>query len=395
MPVDVSVVMGCYNSEATLEEALDSVLGQEFTGNFELVAVDDGSSDSTLQILRTRAIQDDRLRIIVHEKNRGGGASRNSAIRETAGQFVLDFDSDNVLGEHALQTMHNFISEHPDLHGALFEEQRVFGGRNTRRYNPYRYYTETSPLELGAIFRCDNAEFGNLMCRSEAYTLAGGYPEHHGFDTQGFCMRFLSRGLRAQVAPGSFYWHRTNGSKASYFERVFAAGRFNLNTYLTYEDMMEQFSEAALEAIMSSQIFRRSSLGEGSIGGRLKELERSGVPVLRGKRALPPGSKHELFVRGVVALREQEYEEALRSFIEIARAGVSLPILHFNVVRCTLGISGTEPGRLIEESLKTTRRLVVRTFPITRGWNLIDRGLVKSARLILAAHGFEDPISQD
>ncbi len=390
---DVSVIMGCYDSEDTLEEALSSVLSQEFSGAFEVIAVDDGSRDSTPEILKRFAARDARLNVLVHPANRGGGAARNTAIRAARAPIIMDVDSDNMLGTGTLQTMHAFLSSRPDLHGALYEEQRIFRGKDVRHFEPFHYYTETAPLELRAVFQFPNVQFGNLMCRREAYAIAGGYPEHHGFDTQGFCMRFLSRGLRAQVAPGSFYWHRTGRSQASYFERVFDSGRYNLNTYLIYEDLIERFSNPALRTIMNANVFRASGFGAEGIGAGLEALERSGVEVLKRDGDGGWDAASAVFVRGVVALRDNDYETALQSFVELAKGGLSAPLLVFNTIRCSLGLAGTEPARIVDAALAATEQLRLRKLPSTRRWSLVDRALVKAARITLRALGIEDPVS--
>ena len=393
MNPDVSVIMGCYNSEDTLDEALGSVLSQEFRGNLELITVDDGSRDSTRAILEAAAARDPRVKVLEHSENRGGGAARNTGVRAATGGVVLVFDSDDVLGDGSLQSMFDVLSSHPDLDGALFEEQRTFRGTNKRHYEPFRYYVETCPIELRAIFEGKKALIGNFMYRKPAFEKAGGYPEHHGFDTQGFCIRFMSRGLRAQVAPTSFFWHRVSGPVASYFERVFASGRFNLNMYLIYEDMIELFSGAALNLIMDAQIFRTTGFQSSGISSRLQELERSGVSVLRKAGSEELDSRSEAFLQGVLALRELNYERALGLFGTAAKAGLASPVLNFNLIRSAIRLAGTSPSRTIEEALKAVEQLRIRKLPSTRGWTLLDRALVKAARKMIAAHGIDDPIS--
>jgi glycosyltransferase involved in cell wall biosynthesis len=396
MNPEVSIIMPCYNSEATLSEAVDSVLSHPFKGSLELIAVDDCSTDRTLQILREKADHDSRLKVIRHEENRGGGAARNTGIGYAHGDAILVFDSDDVLGVRAVEPMLELLNARSDLDGALFEEQRTFRGKDKDHCSPFRYYEEHAPIELRAVFQGQKALIGNFMFRRSAFEKAGGYPEHHGFDTQAFCMRFLSSGLRAQVAPGSFFWHRVSGPTASYFDRVFASGRFNLNTYLIYEDMIEQFSNEALTVIMNANVFRVSgfsSEGSEGIAGQLQSLQRSGVEVLRNEDADDLDVRSRSFIHGVIALRNEDYANAIRQFSDSARTGLSSPILAFNLVRCTLGLAGTEKARGIDAALAAVEQLRVRKMPSTRGWSLLDRALVKAARVILSKHGIEDPVS--
>ena len=390
--VDISVIMPCYNSMSTLEESLDSVLTQNFAGNIELVAVEDCSTDETESILRRRATQDSRLKIVVHRQNMGGGAARNTGIRASAGSFLLVFDSDDVLGYGALQAMYDFLSGHEALDGALFEEQRTFQGNDKQNLNVFRFYCEDRPIDLKAVFQGKKALMGNFMFRRPAFEKAGGYPDHHGFDTQGFCMRFLSNGLHAQVAPGSFFWHRVSGPAASYFERVFAAGRFSLNTYLIYEDMIDLFSCAAINKIMTADVFRKNSFGAESLSAQMEALESAGIAVLKDSNSDSYGPQELGFVAGILAMREKQFGKALQKFFDIAQKGFVSPILHFNIIRCTFGIAGMTTSGIVEESLSAIDRLRTKKIRSRRGWSLFQRSLVKMARAILTFYGFEDPI---
>ncbi|MDR2886358.1 MAG: glycosyltransferase [Rikenellaceae bacterium] len=92
----VSVLMPVYNGEAFVEKALAAVLGQTLR-DMELVVVDDGSTDGSMEIVRRMAAQypDRAVRIIAHERNRGAAAARNTALETAAGEYILFSDSDD------------------------------------------------------------------------------------------------------------------------------------------------------------------------------------------------------------------------------------------------------------------------------------------------------------
>ena len=89
----VSVIMAVYNASRFLREAVGSILCQTFR-DFELIAVDDASSDSSLDILQGFA--DERIRIIRHDRNHGAAISRNDALRAACGEYVAIMDADDV-----------------------------------------------------------------------------------------------------------------------------------------------------------------------------------------------------------------------------------------------------------------------------------------------------------
>lgn len=89
----VSVVIPTYNRAHVLNRAIRSVLGQTYQ-HFEIIVVDDGSTDNTEQVVK--AIADDRVRYIRHETNKGtAAAARNTGIRQACGEFIGFVDSDD------------------------------------------------------------------------------------------------------------------------------------------------------------------------------------------------------------------------------------------------------------------------------------------------------------
>jgi glycosyltransferase involved in cell wall biosynthesis len=90
----ISVIMPVYNGAFTLDRALRSVAAQEFT-NWEIVAVDDGSTDATWPILQAWATKDHRLRIVRLDENRGIAAARNAAIEIARGELLTFLDRDD------------------------------------------------------------------------------------------------------------------------------------------------------------------------------------------------------------------------------------------------------------------------------------------------------------
>ena len=91
----VSVIVPVYNSEKYIVEALDSILASDYA-DIEVVCVDDGSKDASLQILNEYALRDSRVRVY-SQQNAGACAARNYAISLAKGEFILPVDSDNKI----------------------------------------------------------------------------------------------------------------------------------------------------------------------------------------------------------------------------------------------------------------------------------------------------------
>lgn len=96
----LSICVGVYNGERYLAELLDSILAQTFT-DWVCVLVDDGSTDSSSEILRRYAARDPRFKILV-QANAGVGAARNAALAATETPFVMFADQDDRLAPNAM-----------------------------------------------------------------------------------------------------------------------------------------------------------------------------------------------------------------------------------------------------------------------------------------------------
>lgn len=108
----ISVLMPVYNSERYVRTAVESVLNQTFT-NFELLTVDDGSSDNSLSILRELKARDNRIHVISRE-NRGLVASRNELIGLSRGRYLAVMDSDDICRRHRFERQVAYLDSHPE-----------------------------------------------------------------------------------------------------------------------------------------------------------------------------------------------------------------------------------------------------------------------------------------
>lgn len=91
----ITVGITCFNAVATIERALNSSLSQDWP-NFEVLVVDDGSTDGSREILARRSAAHSRLRVIEHPVNRGCAAARNTLVEAAQGEFLAFFDDDDV-----------------------------------------------------------------------------------------------------------------------------------------------------------------------------------------------------------------------------------------------------------------------------------------------------------
>ncbi len=118
----VSVVIPAFNASTTIGATLDSILNQTGVA-FEIIVVDDGSSDATATIVREHAPN----AVVIAQPNRGRGAARNAGVARARGSYIYFFDADDLMEPRAISRLANWLDTHPDCDVA-FGDTLVFCG---------------------------------------------------------------------------------------------------------------------------------------------------------------------------------------------------------------------------------------------------------------------------
>ncbi len=132
----VSIVIPVYNGGDLLAPCLDSVLAQTM-GDFELIVVDDGSTDTTPQTLASYAASDGRIQVLTHIEQTSAGVARNDGMAEATGEYLLFLDADDVVEPTLLERTLAAAQAH-DADIVLFGADVFEGDDLSERYaNPY------------------------------------------------------------------------------------------------------------------------------------------------------------------------------------------------------------------------------------------------------------------
>ncbi len=126
MEYKVSVIVPCYNSEKFLKETLDNLLGQTLK-EIQIITVNDGSTDSTADIIAEYASKDDRI-LSVYQENSGVSAARNNGIERADGKYTMFLDSDDLYSENALEAMYNTLEKESADLGICRQMRFGYGG---------------------------------------------------------------------------------------------------------------------------------------------------------------------------------------------------------------------------------------------------------------------------
>lgn len=170
----VSVLMAVYNGEAYLEEALDSLLGQTWR-DFELVVVEDGSTDGTPDILQRYARADGRIVMVENPKNLGLVKSLNRGLAVCRGEYVARADADDVALPERLERQVRFLDERGEVGLLACAFYRMDAeGRVLKAMHPP---TDDRFIRLRQLFMSSFVHSG-VMFRRELVASVGGYDEN-------------------------------------------------------------------------------------------------------------------------------------------------------------------------------------------------------------------------
>lgn len=195
----ISVVLPTYNRAYVLWRAVQSVLAQTET-RFELIVVDDGSTDCTLRTLEE--FRDQRV-VLVQTANRGPSAARNAGIERSRGEFIAYIDSDNFWHEDYLEQMLAAAREHPDnvlwycgTHVAFWERDQKRRWRLIER-SPERRRS----YQLADAWRLKSPDTNCMFHRREVALEVGGWDEEcRWLEDWDFFLRVSLR------YPGKMHW---------------------------------------------------------------------------------------------------------------------------------------------------------------------------------------------
>lgn len=191
----VTVVLPCYNAHRHLGQTLESLRAQSFR-DFEVIVVDDGSTDpTTLDFLKSLG---DDIRV-VHQENRGLPGARNTGFRVAQGEFVLPLDCDDWLEPDALERLHDALQSHPTTTFAFAHIQMEGEGRGVLAKN-YNFFEQ---LFLNQLPYC-------LLMRKSAWREVGGYDEtmRRGYEDWEFNIRLGASGYKGIAVPRPLFHYR-------------------------------------------------------------------------------------------------------------------------------------------------------------------------------------------
>jgi glycosyltransferase involved in cell wall biosynthesis len=247
----VSVVIPTYNYGAFVGETVENVLKQTYR-NFEIIVVDDGSTDDTQERLEPYA---DRIRYI-HQQNQGCAAARNTGIQAAKGEWIAFLDSDDLWHPRKLEVQMAYLAKHPDIALLAANHLEDLSGGWPAIDTDHELPAERISLE-DIIIR---SRFGPscVVARKECFAESGAFDSSlaPGAEDRDMWIRIASL-FPAAMLRVPLWWYRIHGSSMSYhaenmirserqvLEKTFAANRFLGKNYLIRLQTFSYFHRSA------------------------------------------------------------------------------------------------------------------------------------------------------
>ena len=192
----VTVVVAAYNGEAFLREALESIFAQDFE-SFEVVFVDDGSTDGTGEIARAFPVE------YVRQENQGLPAARNAGLAVARGELVAFADDDDVLPPYKLRVQAAYLADHPEIGCVLGRQEWIVADG-----------VEPPKLEHDPIFgELGGVQLVSAMFRRSVLDRLGGFdPSYRYAEDRDLFVRLRENGIEIAVLPDVVLHKRLHGS---------------------------------------------------------------------------------------------------------------------------------------------------------------------------------------
>ena len=233
---DISIILPVYNGEQYITAAIKSVLEQSYP-NFKLIVIDDGSTDNTLDIIRS--FSDERICCVQNQRNLGLIKSLNKGLELADGKYIARMDADDIMHKDRLMLQYQFMEAHKeiDICGGfitMFDKSKKFGlvthGCSNSRIRAELLFN--SPIFHPTYF-----------CKTEILKKFR-YNEHYKYcEDYELLSRLLKNHLAHNISSSILYYRITDGSmtrigegkKNDRYDKITKIHSFILTTYLNFK----------------------------------------------------------------------------------------------------------------------------------------------------------------
>lgn len=246
--IEVSVVVPIYNAGKKLEKCIKSILNQTFT-NFELILVNDGSTDNSINICKKYELKDNRVRVI-DKKNEGSIATRNRGVMEASGDYIMFVDADDYIATTAIEKLY-IDAKDKDLDIIVCNTYKVLGDRAIIKQINNSHYFKNDKIYEGNDIKDKLAEaylhghpfpasIHSKLYKRELLLSSGKYLDRIKFlgDDMYYNLEMFLKAQKVKVIREPLYYYRTGGFTSRYMPHHFYD---IVNGYEIQKEVIEEY----------------------------------------------------------------------------------------------------------------------------------------------------------
>lgn len=260
--------MPSYNHGAYIGEAIESLLSQTFR-DFELIIVDDGSTDNSPAIIKSYADKDSRI-IPIFQDNNGPSAATNRGLEIARGSFIVCHPSDDRSHSNRLENLFNYLNTHEkyDLVGSFIEEIDSDGGlvSSNQKFEPW--FNEDIDFSNPKVWIWNNKVASpTLMFRRKFFERYGNFnPELIYTQDWEFLIRSISMEAKLKILPSKLFQYRSHtnnltnkNTKQVFLEYAYISSKY-LNPWLSDKNLHNELDSNILHFINHSEFAALSKI---------------------------------------------------------------------------------------------------------------------------------------
>lgn len=201
--------MTVYNGQLFLSQAIESLLNQSLS-NFELIIINDNSSDYSQRIIERFCDQDSRVRILNNSENLGPFVSANLGLITAKGIYIARMDADDISLPARFEKQFDFLERHKEV--GLLGSNGIYIDENNKVLGPFQHFENDLEIRWGSLF---NSQFihSSIMFRRKLLPLAGIYREDYKYaQDYEFTNRLLQHTWGANLNEKLVLWRKTGGN---------------------------------------------------------------------------------------------------------------------------------------------------------------------------------------
>ena len=260
----VSVIIPTHNRAHLIGRSIQSVLNQTYQ-DFEIIVVDDGSTDNTREVIKEFQRKDKRIKYIKHSKNKGGSAARNTGIKTSRGEYIAFQDSDDEWFPEKLEKQMGFFKNMPAEVGIVYTDMwRITGNIKKYLYSPEIMPKDKIIYEQALDYSVGNIGIQTSLIKKEVFAKAGMFDEKFP--------RFIDLEFFIRLSKYYYFFH-INEPLVNYFDADKGISS-NTKALITARKLiLEKYFE---DIKKDKKILAKHYLGIGNslcINGEIKEGE--------------------------------------------------------------------------------------------------------------------------